>query len=227
MRYAIPIVFLLSLMALFSSPVFALSYEVPSDGFKATGQGTMYGEDFTITITYDELTATTFHVNGRFSGYVTGDTWWDVDSTDRRIYNTGSDVGFALVSNSHDFTWILTSGISLGDYINISMNGFGDWSFQVVGQEIVHTLGEDINCWKLSHVSSGSIMWYDTESGMNIRGYQDYGGANIIEYTINSIGGDGDGDAFIPGFKLLVIVSSFAVAFFLIHTRKKIKNYPQ
>lgn len=225
MGYVVPIVFLLSLMTLFSSPVFALSYEVPSDGFKATGQGTMHGEAFTITITYDELTATTFHANGRISGYITGDTWWDVDSTDRRIYNTGSDVGAALLNNSHDFCWIFTSGVSIGVFIDISMNGDGDYSFEVISQETVHTLGQDIDCWKLSHASSGSIMWYDTESGMNIKGHQDYGGGNIIEYTITSVGGDGD--EFIPGFELFIIVSGIAVAFFLIHAWKKIKNYPR
>jgi len=216
---------LLTVLLSLSSPVFAFSMDVPSDGLQLKASGTMTGQALTMHGKYTLSSGNTYHGRVDFTGYLTGYTAWDVVSTTRVISNPTSNVGLLLITGSHDMLFILASGVSLGNMIPITSNGFGDWSFQVISQETITTAGAGTTCWRLQHAASGSIMWYDAASGINLKGILNFGGGNVMEWTVTEI--ITPTDPGIPGFELLFVVVGISIAFLTILTWNKRRKYPQ
>lgn len=210
-------------MLSFSSPVVAFSVTVPSDNLEVRASGTLGGLALTMHAKYTIVSGNTYHGRVDFTGYLSGYSAWDVYSTTRAISNPTSDVGFALQSGSHDMFYILTSGVSIGNMIPISSNGYGDWSYQVISQEIITTAGASTNCWRLEHAASGSIMWYDVASGLNLKGINVFG-MGTMEWTVTEIITPSAEPA-IPGFEFLFVFVTITVSFLALLTWKK-KKYP-
>ncbi|MFX0018712.1 MAG: hypothetical protein ACFFBT_02035 [Promethearchaeota archaeon] len=224
MKFGFAALILLTVMFSVSSPVFAFDINVPSEGLEAKASGTYAGQALSIHLTYTHSSGNIYHAHVAMTGYLDGYMAWNVDSITRVISSPTSDMGFALVSGSHDMCWIIITGVSIGNYIPLSTNGYGDYSYEVIAQEIITTAGASTTCWKLEHADSGSLMWFDVDSGINLKGIMDIGGGYFMEWTVTELITPG-----IPGFELLFVVISIAVAFLTILTWKKIsiiKGYP-
>lgn len=149
--------------------------------------------------------------------------YWQEDTQTRLISNV-SGIGTNFGSGVHTPVWVFTN-LTLGDTVIISVDGCGDYSYNVSDEETISHPGfGSLNAWVLQgSIYPSSIVWYEQSTGLLIKGtFICFLATYVLTLTATNMFSHYNGGG-IPGYSLFVFVPLALITVFVIIRKQKRK----